>query len=195
MNEPRSVILLDLDNTLVHTTLDAYHPDFESIPHPTLYIHVRPYVREFLSYLIQNDHLFEFGFWTCGIPEYAHHVVRGLLSLVNASDWNVRILLTRDDAIFIHGSYVKDLSLVKKRYGVHDVLLLDDSTVHYFLPHNISEICLVPPFLVTDPDAPYDSFLLELTHLSRARIPPPPPRYHRPKPVRATSSTEVPVPW
>jgi TFIIF-interacting CTD phosphatase-like protein len=191
MNEPRSVILLDLDNTLVHTTLDVHHPDFESIPHPTLHIHVRPYVREFLSYLMQNDHLFEFGFWTCGTPEYAHHVVQGLLALVNAPDWSVRILLTRDVATVIDGAYVKDLSLVKKRYGVHDVLLLDDNVVHCCLADNVPQVCIVPAFFVTDPRAPYDRFLLNLMHLSTT----PSPGYHRPRPVRATPSTVVPAPW
>ena len=195
MNEPRSVILLDLDNTLVHTTLDAYYPDFEAIPHPTLHIHLRPYVREFLSYLMQNDHLFEFGFWTCGTPEYAHHIVRALLNMVNAPNWNVRILLTRNDATILNGSYVKDLNLVKKRYGIHDILLLDDNPVHYSLPDNVSQICLVPAFFVTDQQAPHDRFLLNLTHMSLATPPSPPPRFRRPQPVRATSSTVVPVPW
>lgn len=195
MNEPRSAILLDLDNTLVHTTLDAYHPYFESIPHPAYHIHVRPHVREFLSYLIQNDHLFEFGFWTCATPEYAHHVVEGLLRMVNASDRSVRILLTRDDATVINGSYVKDLSLVKKRYGVGDVLLLDDNAVHFSIPDNVPEICLVPAFFVTDPQAPYDDFLLNLTRLPLAKSPPPPPRYHRPQPVRATASMVKPMLW
>ena len=195
MNEPRSVILLDLDNTLVHTTLDDYYPDFELIPHPKLHIHVRPFVREFLSYLMQNHDLFEIGFWTCGTPEYAHHVVEGLLNMVNAPDWKVRILLTRDDATVIHGTYVKDLSLVKKRFGVHDLLLLDDNVVHYSLPDNVPDVCLVPAFSVTDPNAPYDDFLLNLTHLSLMGCTPPPPRYHRPQPVRATSSMVVPVPW
>lgn len=179
----------------MHATLNAYYPDFESIPHPTLHIHVRPFVREFLSYLMENDHLYEFGFWTCGTHEYAHHVVKGLLNMVNAPDWKVRILLTRDDATVIHGSYVKDLSLVKKRYGVRELLLLDDNVVHYSLPDNISEVCIVPGFFVTDPNAPYDNFLLNLTHLSLARSTSPPPRYHRPKPVRATSSMVVPVTW
>jgi TFIIF-interacting CTD phosphatase-like protein len=195
MNVQRSVVLLDLDNTLVHTTFDTYYPCFESIPHPTLHIHVRPYAREFLSYLIQNEHLFELGFWTCGLPEYAYHVVKGLLSMVNAPDWNVRILLTRDDAMVINGSYVKNLSLVKKRYGVNDILLLDDNVVHYSIPDNVPEICLVPAFYVTDPNAPYDSFLCNLTHLSLARPPSPPQQYHRPQPVRATSSMVVPAPW
>ena len=194
MNESRSVILLDLDNTLVHTTLGDYYPDFQTIPHPTLHIHVRPYVREFLSFLIKNDHLFEFGFWTCGTPEYAHQVVMGLLRMANAPDWNVRILLTRNDATVINGSYVKDLSLVKMRYGVHDILLLDDNTVHCSLPDNVSKVCLVPGFFVTDPDAPYDKFLLELTRAPLARDASPPPRYHHPRSVRATSSV-VPVPW
>lgn len=195
MNEPRSVILLDLDNTLVHATLDAYYPSFESIAHPTLHIHVRPYVREFLSYLMQNDHLFEFGFWTCGTPEYAHHVVRGLLRMVNASDWNVRILLTRNDATVINGSHVKNLNLVKKRYGVHDILLLDDNIVHYTIPDNIPDVCLVPAFFVTDPNAVYDSFLLNLAHQALVGGSSPPPQYHRPRPVRAPSSMAVPVPW
>lgn len=195
MNEPRSIILLDLDNTLVHTTLDVCYPDFESIPHPTLHIHTRPYVREFLSYLIQNDDMFEFGFWTCGTEEYAHHVVRGLLEMVNAPGCSVRILLTRNDATVIDGNYVKDLSLVKKRYGVNDVLLLDDNVVHNLLAENIPDICLVPAFRVTDPNAVYDSFLFNLTQLPLTRRPSPPPKFHRPQPVRATPSMVVPVPW
>tara|TARA_X000000368_G_C22958352_1_gene679819 strand:+ start:484 stop:1071 length:588 start_codon:yes stop_codon:yes gene_type:complete len=195
MNEQRSVILFDLDNTLVHTTEHAYYPDFELIPHPTLYIHVRPYVRELLSYMMQNDHMFELGFWTCGIHEYAHHVVKGLLRMVNAPDWNVRILLTRSDATIINGNYVKDLSLVKKRYHIDDILLLDDNAVHCSLPGNVPEVCLVPAFVVTDPNAPYDSFLLNLTHLSLVTYSSTPSQYHRPLPVRATSSTVVPVPW
>lgn len=195
MNEQRSVILFDLDNTLVHTTEHVYYPDFELIPHPTLHIHVRPFVRELLSYLIQNDHVYEFGFWTCGTHEYAHHIVKGLLCMVNASDWGVRILLTRNDATVINGTYIKDLSLVKKRYHVDDILLLDDNPVHYSLPDNIPEICLVPAFYVTDPNAAYDGFLLNLTRISLVTCPPPPSQYHRPLPVRATPSMVVPVPW
>lgn len=193
MNEPRSVILFDLDNTLVHTTEHVYYPDFELIPHPTLHIHVRPFVRELLSYLIHNDHVYEFGFWTCGAHEYAHHVVKGLLHMINAPDWTVRILLTRNDATVINGTYIKDLSLVKKRYHVDHMLLLDDNPVHYSIPGNAPEICLVPAFHVTDPNSPQDSFLLNLTHQSLVTCPSPP--YHRPLPVRATSSTMAPVPW
>ena len=126
----RSVVLLDLDNTLVHTTMDVARPDFERIPHPTLFIHVRPYVREFLAHLMQNDDLFEFGFWTCGTLAYANDVVHGLLDLVNAPDWPVRILLTRQDASVVDGAYVKDLRLVKQRFGVTDLLLLDDKSLY-----------------------------------------------------------------
>jgi hypothetical protein len=115
--------------------------------------------------------------------------------MVNAPEWNVRIILTRNDATVIQGLYVKDLSLVKKRYHVENILLLDDNPVHHSIPGNVPNICLVPAFVVTDPNAPYDNFLLNLTHLSLATKPSPPFQYHRPKPVRATASTVVPVPW
>lgn len=195
MNEQRSVLLLDLDNTLVHTTLDAPNSDFELIPHPTLHIHVRPFVREFLSYLMQNDHIVEFGFWTCGTSEYANHVVTGLLNMTSSPDWDVRILLTRDHATLINGSYVKDLRLVKERYNVSDILLLDDNAVHYSLSDNIPDICLVPSFSVSDPEAQHDRFLLNQTHLTLARPSYPPSQFHRPRPVRATPPVVVPVPW
>lgn len=196
MNE-RSLILLDLDNTLIHTTTDVPHPDFELLPHPTLYIHVRPYVREFLSYLMQNDSLFEFGFWTCGSYEYAHDVVRELLKLVNAPDWPLRILMTRRDAIIVNGAYVKDLQLVKELYGVTDLLLLDDNPIHFAIPDNKSQICLVPSFAVTNVGAVHDSFLMHLTHLSALRPPSPPPSplLHRPRAVRPSSLVVVPAPW
>tara|TARA_B110001450_G_scaffold255469_1_gene283110 strand:- start:27637 stop:28221 length:585 start_codon:yes stop_codon:yes gene_type:complete len=194
MNEQQqSIILLDLDNTLVHTTNDVSHPEFETIPHSSLHIHVRPFVREFLCHLMKNKHVFEFGFWTCGTPDYAQHVVMGLMSMVDASEWDVRILLTRDDATIINGSYVKDLNLVRTRYNASDVILLDDNAIHYSIPENVSHVCLVPPFYVTDPDAPRDRFLFNLTLLPMVR-PPSPTVIHRPRPVRA-SSMIVPMPW
>ena len=174
----------------MHTTLDVRYPGFEVLPHPTYHIHVRPFVREFLSYLMQNENIFEFGFWTCGTPEYAHHIVTGLLSMVNAPNWNVRILLTRDDATIINGSYVKDLSLVTEWYGVSNLILLDDNTLHLSIPDNIPKVCLVPPFFVTDPEASHDRFLLNLTYLPVRH-----PVCHRPQPVRASSTTVVPVRW
>ena len=139
--------------------------------------------------------MYEFGFWTCGTHEYARHVVTGLLEYVNVPDWPVRILLTRNDAVRLNGDYVKDLRLVKKRFDIKDILLLDDSPVHLTLPTNVPDICLVPAFRADNPHSVRDRFLLNLTHVSVTRGAPPPQKVHRPKPVRLTSVTPVPVPW
>jgi len=192
MNE-RSVILLDLDHTLVHT-LDVHYPGFELIPHETLYIHVRPYVREFLSHLMQHDDLFEFGFWTCGTAEYANDVVQGLLRLVDAADWPLRILLSRQDAVVVDGSYVKDLRLVRQRFGATDLLLLDDNPIHLRIATNATSVCLVPPFFASNPAAPQDRFLMNLAQQPIAPHPDPSPPMcvHRPCAVRPTPPPE---PW
>lgn len=192
MTERRSVILLDLDHTLVHTTMDVQYPNYDVIPHDTLHIHIRPYVREFLQHLMATSHLYEFGFWTCGTHKYARHVVSGLLEYVNVPDWPVRILLTRNDAVYLNGNYIKDLHLVKSRFGITNVLLLDDSSVHLTLPTNVPNICLVPAFRADDPHSFRDRFLLNLTHMPRA---PSPPTVYRPRPVRPTSITPAPVLW
>ena len=195
MTERRGVILLDLDHTLVHTTASVQYPDYDVIPHDTLHIHIRPYVREFLKHLMDSSHLYEFGFWTCGTHEYARHVVTGLLEYVNVPEWQVRIFLTRDDAVSLNGEYVKDLRLVRSRFGVTNLLLLDDSPVHSTLPTNVPDICLVPAFRADDPHSIRDRFLLNLTHGSVTGGPPPPLKVHRPTPVRLTPVTPVPVPW
>ena len=195
MTKRRRVVLLDLDHTLVHTTKGKRFPDYDVIPHETHHIHIRPYVREFLRHLMDSSHLFEFGFWTCGKPEYARHVVSGLLRYVNVPDWPVHILLTRDDAVIMNGTYVKDLRLVKRRFGITDLLLLDDSHVHLTIPSNVAEVCIVPAFHADDSRSFRDRFLLNLMHgIQRTRVSSP-PGVHRPTPVRPTYVTSAPVLW
>lgn len=167
MTEHRSVILLDLDHTLVHTTRVRY-PNYDLIPHDSLFIHVRPHALEFLQHLIRSADIYEFGFWTCGTHEYAQHVVRGLLSYVKAPDWSLRIFLTRDDALQMNGTYVKDLHLVRTRFDVDHVLLLDDSVVHSTIPSNVPDMCLVPAFFASNPDSVHDTFLIDLIRTQRS---------------------------
>lgn len=194
MTERRSVILLDLDHTLVHTTMGVQYPDYDLIPHDHMRIHIRPYVREFLHHLIRSSHIHEFGFWTCGTREYAEHVVKGLLRYANAPDWPMRILLTRNDAVMTNGTYVKDLSLVRRRFNVDHLLLLDDSNVHLSIPSNVPDICLVPVFVASNPNAVHDRFLLNMIRISEIHITPL-PVVHKPKAIRPTSMTQVTVSW
>lgn len=154
------VILLDLDMTLVHTTFDACVPGYDLIPHPDMFIHVRPHTREFLTSLASYDKVAEVGFWTCGTPEYAQHVVRGLLDYASVQEWPSKILMTREDATSFNGIYVKDLELVKQRYNLNNVVLVDDNTVHMTIPRNIPHIHIIEPFDVTKPDTANDSILI-----------------------------------
>ena len=192
-----SVILLDLDNTLVHATTNVIHQDFDRLPHPELHIHVRPYVREFLTYLMRSHERFEFGFWTCGTREYAREVVDGLLAYAGAPDWPVRILLSRDDATCVDGTYIKDLRIVKERYQAEDLILLDDNPIHLHFPDNVPHVCLVPAFNVTSADAIHDCFLLRLNCISETNLPAPEEEIaivHRPQAIRAAQSA-VPAIW
>lgn len=178
---PRRAVLLDLDNTLVHTTPgERAHPGYDAFPYDrSAVVHVRPYARAFLAHLMKASETYEFGFWTCGTRDYARYVVNGLLELVGAPDWPVRILLTRDDATICDAAYVKDLDLAKRRFDLTHVVLLDDNPVHLCVPSNVPGVCLVPPFAVTDPDARNDHFLLDLLHHLFSM-----PRVHRPRAVR-----------
>ena len=156
---PPRVIVFDLDHTLVHSgpaCVDDAVPGF----HVSLgggderyYVHVRPHALELLSFLLARDSPagVRVGFWTAGVPEYAHKVVRGLLwTLLRLPDWRARIVALRSRASALplaDGTYLKDIGVLTRALGTPNVLLIDDDPVHETLPGNRGHIVRVPPYV------------------------------------------------
>jgi len=141
--EERHLLILDLDETLVHATHVPLSrpPDF-MIPPYALYL--RPGVREFIGWALRN---FRVAVWTSSSPSYADIVTsilfedRSKLEFVWASD---RCTPKRD---FERDTWCnsKPLHKVKRRgYDLRRVLAVDDSPEKY--TRSYGNLVAVSPF-------------------------------------------------
>jgi len=109
-NDDRPTVVLDLDETLVHCSL-------EEIPYCdktleitsngvkyTVYACIRPKVKEFLSAL---SRLFEVVLFTASQKVYANAIVKEL-----DPQNKIKFQLYREDCVLVEGNYLKDLALL-----------------------------------------------------------------------------------
>ncbi|KAL7304939.1 hypothetical protein TKK_0002737 [Trichogramma kaykai] len=83
LNDKRLVLLVDLDQTIIHTTNDHVPNDLEDVFHFQLYgkfspwyhTRLRPHTRQFLKRISE---LYELHICTFGVRQYAHHIARTL---------------------------------------------------------------------------------------------------------------------
>lgn len=129
----KKTLVLDLDETLVHSsfkptrTADFIMPIFIEGTRHKVYVHVRPYLEEFLERMSKR---YELVLFTASLPVYANPLCDtidegGLLSH----------RLFRNHCTYHDGSYVKDLSLLGRKMS--DIILIDNATYSYgFQPRN-----------------------------------------------------------
>jgi RNA polymerase II subunit A small phosphatase-like protein len=130
MNLPtRKLLVLDLDETLVHATEEALaHPaDFNVGPY---HVYKRPHLAPFLAEVLQH---FDVGVWTASGERYATQVIEqlfapGALRFV----WSSRRCTTARD--WHSGEYTTIKNLAKlKRHGwrLETVIAVDDTPSKY----------------------------------------------------------------
>jgi len=133
----KKVLVLDLDETLVHST-------FEPVTNPDLILPVRiqgmtyrinvikrPGVEEFLAKVGEQ---FEVVIFTASLAEYAEPLCR-ILDPTNA----ISSLLYRQHCTPLNGVYVKDMSLLGR--DMKDIILVDNSPNSFlFQPENAYHI-------------------------------------------------------
>jgi len=133
----KKVLVLDLDETLVHST-------FEPVTNPDLILPVRiqgmtyrinvikrPGVEEFLA---KVGEMFEVVIFTASLAEYAEPLCR-ILDTTNA----ISSLLYRQHCTPLNGVYVKDMSLLGR--DMKDIILVDNSPNSFlFQPENAYHI-------------------------------------------------------
>ncbi|KAG7026508.1 CTD small phosphatase-like protein, partial [Cucurbita argyrosperma subsp. argyrosperma] len=130
----KRTVLLDLDETLVHSKLDPPPERFDFVVRPRIdgeilnfYVLKRPGVDQFLEALADR---FEIVVFTAGLKEYASLVVNHLdkKSVISHR-------LYRDSCKEVEGKYVKDLSEIGR--DLRRVVIVDDNPNAYaFQPEN-----------------------------------------------------------
>lgn len=129
----RKTIVIDLDETLVHSSFKAVHQcdfivpvEIDNVIH-NVYVLVRPGAIEFLDMCARH---YEVVLFTASLAKYADPLL-DLLDLNRTIDYR----LFRDSCVQIGYSYVKDLSQLGRRMS--DIMIIDNSPQSYrFQPQN-----------------------------------------------------------
>lgn len=71
------IIVLDLDETLVHSVENEL-PELENFQFEQYFVHKRPYLDEFLAWILTNPD-YEVYIWSAGTYDYVHHIVNTIV--------------------------------------------------------------------------------------------------------------------
>lgn len=108
---PRNTLVLDLDETLVHSTLEeSATPDFSFPVHfnnqtHTVNVRRRPQLEAFMERVAE---LFEVVIFTASQRVYAER----LLNIIDPEARHIRHRIFRDSCVFVDGNYLKDLTVL-----------------------------------------------------------------------------------
>ena len=138
-NNEKKLLILDLDETLVHTSFQPIfinniiiEPDitlkiFFDNKYYNLYVLIRPYVYEFLR---EMSKIFIIYIFTASIKEYANPLLNELdkNNVISKRFYRENCTLTKE------GKYVKNLNNFK--YNLKDIILLDNNPISYSFNKN-----------------------------------------------------------
>jgi len=126
---PKKTLVLDLDETLIHSSLQPLPNADYSVPVEiegqvfTVYVIKRPGVDEFLRILKEK---YELVVFTASIPQYADKVID-----IMDTRHTISHRLYRDACTIVGGNYVKDLGKIGR--DLSDTLIIDNTPVSYML--------------------------------------------------------------
>ncbi|CAI2359570.1 unnamed protein product [Moneuplotes crassus] len=166
----KKTLVLDLDETLVHTI-----GDFDDYPagckpftllwnvkkkgklrKATATTFIRPGAFNFLKEVTQ---MFEVIFFTAATEKYAREVTKLL-----DRDFYKPYLLTRKDCIFRDGMFIKDLSIIPR--NLKDVIIIDNLSESYL--HHPDNGLPIPSWVCDPQDEAFDKILTVLQILNKA---------------------------
>ncbi|RCV32564.1 hypothetical protein SETIT_7G013100v2 [Setaria italica] len=121
---PTTTLVLDLDETLVHSTLehcedaDFTFPVHFNFREHTIYVRCRPYLKEFLDRVAT---LFETIIFTASQSIYAEQ----LLNVLDPKRKLFRHRVYRESCVYVEGNYLKDLTVLGR--DLTRVMIVDNS--------------------------------------------------------------------
>ncbi|KAK9276107.1 hypothetical protein L1049_005638 [Liquidambar formosana] len=121
---PPTTLVLDLDETLVHSTLepcddaDFTFPVNFNLKEHTVYVRCRPYLKDFMERVAS---LFEIIIFTASQSIYAEQ----LLNVLDPKRKVFRHRVYRESCVFVEGNYLKDLSILGR--DLARVIIIDNS--------------------------------------------------------------------
>uniref|UniRef100_A0A0E0LID6 FCP1 homology domain-containing protein n=1 Tax=Oryza punctata TaxID=4537 RepID=A0A0E0LID6_ORYPU len=121
---PTTTLVLDLDETLVHSTLepcedaDFAFPVYFNFREHTIYVRCRPYLKEFLERVAS---LFETIIFTASQSIYAEQ----LLNVLDPKRKLFRHRVYRDSCVYVEGNYLKDLTVLGR--DLTRIMIVDNS--------------------------------------------------------------------
>ena len=132
-NKNKKLLILDLDETLIHSDLDfslkeksvkydtILYFDSEEEKHIPIPLIIRPGLYDFLEYTSEN---FELIVFTASDQEYANPII----DYIEKDKKYFKMRLYRNNCIFIEpGLYIKDLRIFKSWKKIEDIIILDNS--------------------------------------------------------------------
>ena len=132
-NTLKKTIILDLDETLIHSDLDNIYTQHDTILYFDSYedgieekdiaipLIIRPGMYEFLEYLSNNFEVFVF---TASCKSYADVI----LDYIERDKKYFDVRLYREHCLFLEpGLYIKDLSIFEKQRKMESVVVIDNS--------------------------------------------------------------------
>lgn len=158
-NDPRQTLVLDLDETLVHCTVEPNTPNvdmvFPVVFHGMEYqVHVkkRPYLKEFLERVYKE---FEVVVFTASQRVYADE----LLDRIDPEKKYIKHRMFRESCLPVEGNYLKDLNVLGRDLSA---AVLVDNSPHAFGYQVDNGIPIESWF-----DDPHDTELLKLEQFLR----------------------------
>lgn len=125
----KKVLVLDLDETLVHSSSDRPSRFALQIKvtlnnmNFTIYVQKRPGADQFLNHLIGRYDVYIF---TASLPEYSLNVVKNLFPNIPLSK-----VLSRHQCRFVQGVLVKDLTIFNR--NLKDIIIVDNNYLSFML--------------------------------------------------------------